>query len=158
MSDTDYIYKSYRLTGLPLGVFGETYIVVATSDSRFGGFSVEYYILSSRPKESMRTRTLEVYAKDLPEELGVVDADFAINEGLRQAEVDIIQMLEERSIELNRPGLAILPFKIQEDNIPFVGFRMRGQFLNQLEDILRYTKCQRLARYMDLLHQVRPIL
>ncbi|SHH34256.1 hypothetical protein [Desulfofustis glycolicus] len=158
MADTDHDYKGYILTGLPPGLFGETYIVIAISDSRYSrGFFVEYYIISSRPQESSRKGEFHVFANNLPEELGVINADFAISEGLRQAQVDIIQMQEERSVKLNRPDVAVLPFEIQEYNIPFLGFRMRGQFLSQLNDMLINTKCRRLANYLTLLQQVNPV-
>ena len=55
--------------------------LVATTVTRFGGFHIEYYILTSRPKESLRRGGFSVRARGLPEELGVIDVDFAIGEG-----------------------------------------------------------------------------
>ena len=150
-------YSVYVLRGLPAGVFGEAYVVVASANVSAGIYRAEHYILTQRPQESLQSGALRITTTDLPAELGVVDTDFVIREGLRQAEIDIFELLEKRAIELNRPDIALLPFKLQECHSPFVGCRMRGRFLQQLADICEATKCQSFSRYMSLLQQVSVI-
>jgi len=153
MTDTISKYTVYQLRGLPPGVFGESYVVVACDDGFKGKFRAEHHILTQRPQESLRSGVLNINS-DLPAELGIIDADFVIGEGLRQAEITIFELMEKRSIELDRPDVALLPFDLKECPSPFVGCRMRGRFLKQLEDIGKSTKCQALDRYMNLLQQV----
>lgn len=157
MTDTINKYTVYMLRGLPAGVFGEAYVVVANANVSAGICRSEHYILTQRPQESMRSGALRISVNDLPAELGTVDADFAIGEGLRQAEIDIFELLEKRAIELNRPDVALFPFDLKECQNPFVGCRMRGRFLQQLSEIGNSTKCQSLSRYMSLLQQVSVI-
>ena len=158
MTKTTSKYTIYRLRGLPPGVFGEAYVVVATDIIYQSTFRAEHYILTQRPQESLRGGTLDIRKSDLPSELGIVDADFAIEEGLRQAEIDIVDMLEKRSIELSRQEIALMSFDLQECHSPFVGCRMRGKFLKQISDIAESTKCSSLYQYLSLVQQVRVIM
>lgn len=157
MTETTSKYTVYMMRGLPAGVFGEAYVVVASANVSTGIYRAEYYILTQRPQESLRSGALGITANDLPAELGIVDADFAIGEGLRQAEINIFEMLDNRAIELNRPDVAHLSFDLQKCQNPFVGCRMRGRFLQQLADIGTSTKCPSLSRYMGLLQQVSVV-
>lgn len=156
MSDSISKYIVYQLRGLPLGVFGESYIVVACDDSVKGKLRAEHHILTQRPHESLRSGALNI-DRDLPPEFGIIDADFALSEGFHQAEIAIFELLEKRSSELNRPDVALLPFNLKECPSPFVGCRMRGRFLKQLEDIGKSSKCQVLSRYMNRLQQVKVV-
>jgi hypothetical protein len=139
-------YCVYTLRGLPAGVFGEAYIVVASANVSTGIYRAEHYILTQRPQESLRSGALRINATDLPTDLGVVDADFAIGEGYRQAEIDIFELLEKRAIELNRADVALLPFKLKPCQSPFVGCRMRGRFLQQLADVSGKVKMTHRGR------------
>ncbi len=154
MTDAISKYAVYMLKGLPAGVFGEAYAVVTNTVDPTGAFFIEHYILTQRPQESLKSGSFNFHASDLPSELGVIDADFAMKEGLNQAEMHIIEMLEERSVELDRPDVALLQFDLQECEISFVGCKMRGQFLQQFADIRKSTKCPSFSRYMTLLQQV----
>lgn len=145
------------LRGLPAGVFGEAYVVVACAIVPTGTYRTEHYILTQRPQESLYSGTLSIVANDLPAELGIVDTDFAICQGLHQSEIDIFELLEKRSIELDRPDVALLPFNLQECQSPFVGCRMRGRFLQQLAEIGTSTKCPTLSNHMILLQKVSVI-
>lgn len=128
MTDSTSKYTIYQLRGLPPGIFGKSYVVVACDDSLKGKFRAEHYILTQRPHESMQSGVLNM-DNDLPAELGIIDANFVISEGLRQAEIAIFELLGKMSIELDRRDIAILPFNLKECPSPFVGCRMRGLFL-----------------------------
>lgn len=157
MTENTSKYNVYQLKGLPAGVFGEAYVVVASDSVSQSTFRSEYYILTQRPQESLHIGTLDINKNDIPAELGPVDADFAIREGLHQAENDLFDMLEKRSNDLGRAEVAFLQFTLQECHSPFVGCRMRGKFLKQLEDIAESAKCTSLHTYLTLLQQVRVI-
>lgn len=157
MTGTTSKFIVYIIKGLPAGVFGESYVVVASDTISRLTFRAEYYILTQRPQESMRGGTLDIHKNDLPPELGTVDADFAIGEGFHQAEIDIIDMLEKRSRDLGRPDIALLPFSLEEHHRPFVGCRMRGQLLKQIDVIAESTKCTALFSYLSLVQQVKII-
>lgn len=150
-------YSVYAIRGLPAGVFGESYVVVASANTSAGIYNAEYYILTQRPQESLRSGSLRISASGFPEELVTVDADFAIGEGLRQAEIDMFELLESRASELNRPDVALLQFTLQSCQSPFVGCRMRGRFIQQLTDIGEATKCQTLSSYIRILQQISII-
>jgi hypothetical protein len=154
MTDTTSKYTFYILRKLPPGVFGEAYVVVASANVTTGTWRAEHHILTQRPKECLHSGALIIDGRKLPAELGIVDAEFAIGEGLHQAEIDIIDLLEKRSIELDRPDVALMPFELKECQSPFVGCRMRGRFLKQLTDIGNSTKCPSLSRYMSLVQQI----
>jgi hypothetical protein len=55
MTDTASKYTFYILRGLPAGVFGEAYVVVASTTGSTMTFRAEHYILTQRPQESLRS-------------------------------------------------------------------------------------------------------
>ena len=55
MTDSISKYTVYQLRGLPPGVFGESYVVVACDDSSTGEYRAEHHILTQRPQESLRS-------------------------------------------------------------------------------------------------------
>jgi hypothetical protein len=154
MIDTKSNYHIYNLHGLPAGVFGESYVIVAWATDSEGKYRSEHHILTQRPQESLKSGILNINANNLPTELGTIDENFAIEESLRQANIDLYDLLEKRSIELKRPDVALLPFDLKKCPSPFVGCRMRGLFIKPLEDIGSSTKCPSLTIYLRMLQNV----
>ena len=157
MTDTTPNYAVYALQGLPAGVFGEAYVVVTGTKISADTYRAEHFILTQRPNEALRMRELDITASTFPAELGVVDEKFSIEEGLRQAEIDVQEMLEARSIDLARPDIAYLRFELRAYANPFVGCKMRGRFVPQLEAMRKTTKCPQLKRYLGLLQQISVV-
>ena len=100
----------------------------------------------------MKTGNFDIGGK-IPPEAGEIDIDFAIDEALGQAEIDLSLMLEKRAAELNRPDLAYLPFELEERRGSLMSCWMRGCFAQQLTTIRNSTKCSSLAFYLELLQQ-----
>jgi hypothetical protein len=150
-------FTVYMLLRLPPGMFGETYVITTGTEVSKGECDGEYYILTQRPQEALRSRAFHFSGNSLPAELGVVDSKFAQAEALRQSELDLFLLLEARAAELGRPDLACLPFELQQRTSPFVGCWMHGRFVEQLKVINRTSRCPALVRYLDLLQQVSII-
>lgn len=155
MTDKTPEYSIYMLRGLPAGVFGETYAIVTGTEVAQGEYRAEYFILTQRPIESMKMGAFDIDGNLFPAELGTVDTNFAQAEAYRQAEMDLYLLLEMRASELGRPDVAYLPFELEQRPSPFVGCWMRGCFMKQLMTVKDATKCPSLARYLNLLQQIR---
>jgi hypothetical protein len=154
MTDDACKYRAYILQGFHPSVFGETYVIVtATKDAR-GKYDAEYFILMQRPSKTLMLKAFEDVGNPNLIDIGpVVDLDIALAFALNEAEHHLFLLLEKRAAELNDSDLADLPFRWA----PFVGWRMRGRFTDQLMEIKDSTKCTSLARPLSLLEQVRTI-
>jgi hypothetical protein len=149
-------YLICELRSLPAGIFGETYAVVTgihTSGSYFKG---EYFVLTQRPAAALQKGGFRFSSTDVPADLLTVDLDFMIQEARQQAEILLIDRLEERATQLQRPELLGLNIQMKECSArPFVGCWLRGQFHEQLLDIRDQTECASLASYLGLVSQLK---
>ena len=151
-------FSVYSIRGLPAGVWGESYAVVTAFESTPKELTTEFFIMTKRPKEALNSGTLKVVVSALPPELGKIDIEFALQEGLRQTELSLMNLLETRAAELSRPDVAYLQFELKPTKTgALLGCWMRGQFNSQLKDVQASTQCLPLARYLGLLSQVSVI-
>ena len=157
MSEDTSKYVTYRLLGLPAGVFGEAYAITTGTEFAAGEFRAEHFIVTQRPIEQLKMGSVDISGNSFPAELGTVDTDFAIDEAYRQVQIDLLLSLEERATELGRQDLAYLPFELEQCPSPFVGCWMRGRFTEQQAEIAKATKCPSLVRYLSLVQQVAVI-
>ena len=157
MTDNTSKYVVYTLRRLPAGVFGEAYAIVTGTEVTQGEYRAEHFILTQRPSEALQMGAVDISSKSFPAELGAVDADFAMAEAYRQAEIDMLLLLEQRAAALGRPDLAYLPFELEQRTSPIVGCWMQGRFTKQLIAIKGATKCPSLARYLALLQQISVV-
>ncbi len=148
-------YAVYSIRGLPAGVWGESYAVVTAFESAENEFSSEFFVITKRPEESLNSSGIKIEVSPLPEELGKIDLDFALQEGLQQTDILLMEMLEARATELSRPDLAYLKYELIPMNSGnLLSNWMRGQFNSQLSEIKSKTNCPSLSRYLGLLSQV----
>lgn len=143
--------------GLPAGIFGEAYVIVTGIEVAAVQYRTEQFILTQRPQEAMYMDAFEINGTSFPAELGKVDMDFAMTEGLARAEFNVLDLLEKRSNELGRPDLACLRFELGRRPSPFVGCKMRGRFVEQLTAVKNATRCRSFANYLSLLDQVSVV-
>jgi len=155
MTDKTSKYAVYMLRRLPPGMFGETYVIATGTEIAPGEYGAEHFILMQRPVEALRVGDVAVFGRSFPPELGTVDADFAIAEAYRQAEIDLLLLLEKRATDLGRTDLAYLPFELALQPGALLGCWMRGRFRKQLMAVKDATKCPALAGYLGLLQQVQ---
>ncbi len=106
---------------------------------------------------ALRTGQVNISSSGFPAELGTVNVDFVMSEALRQAEIDVLLLIENRATELERSDVAYLPFELSEQPSPFVRCKMRGHFTKQLMDVKDSTQCPSLAQYLNLLQQVSVV-
>ncbi len=148
-------FSVYSIRGLPVRVWGESYAVVAAFESAPTELITEYFVMTKRPKESLNSDALKIAVSPLPPELGKIDIEFALREGLRQTERLLMDLLEVRADELSRPDVAYLPFELKPTNTgDLLGCWMRGQFNSQLKEVQAKTKCRPLALYLGFLSKV----
>jgi hypothetical protein len=148
-------FSVYSIRGLPAGVWGESYAVVAAFESAPNELTTEYFLMTKRPKEALNSGAFKVAVSPLPPELGKIDLEFALQEGLFQMELSLMDLLEARAAELSRPDVAYLQFELKSTNTGnLLGCWMRGQFNSQLKEIQAKTQCRPLAQYLGLLSQV----
>lgn len=148
-------FSVYSIRGLPAGVWGESYAVIAAFESAPSELTTEFFILTKRPKEALNFSRLKIAVSQLPPELGKIDLEFALQEGSRQTELSLVDLLEVRAAELSRPDVAYLQFELKPTNTGYLlGCWMRGQFNSQLKEIQGITRCRSLARYLGLFSQV----
>jgi hypothetical protein len=148
-------FSVYSIRGLPAGVWGESYAVVTAFESAPNELTTEFFLLTKRPKEALNSGTLRIAVNPLPPELGKIDLEFALQEGLGQTELSLMDLLDARATELSRPDVAYLQFELKPTKTgDLLGCWMRGQFNAQLEEVQNTTQCRPLKRYLGLLSQV----
>lgn len=157
MADTSCKRSVYMLQGLPAGMFGEAYVVVTGIELPHAHFRTEQFILTQRPREMLHMNSFEIDGNTFPSELGKVDVDFALAEGLTRAESIVLDLLEKRANELGRAELAYHRFDLVSRPSPFVGCKMRGRFVEQLTQIKNATQCRAFSSYLALLDQVAVV-
>lgn len=146
-------YVVYMLRRLPQGIFGETYAIATGTEIAPGEYRAEHFILTQRPSEALHVGNSAIFGGNIPPELGVIDIDFVIAEAYRQAEIDLLLLLEKRAMELERPDLAYLPFELEPRSGALMSCWMRGRFTTQITALKDSTKCSTLAFYLGLLQQ-----
>lgn len=157
MSNPTSMYTTYMVKGLPAGVFGEAYVVVAGAEVMPATYRAEYCILMQKPVESMNVGGFDIATATFPPELGPIDAEFVCEESLRQAEIHLLELLETRAAELGRPEVAHLHFELKECTTPLLGCWMRGRFTKQLIELNGKVQCQPLRTYLTAVQQVQII-
>lgn len=151
-------YKVYSIRRLPAGVWGESYAVVTAFESGPDELTTEHFVLTKRPSEKLHSGRLQICVGAVPSELGSFDMNFALQEGFREAELHLMDLLDRRADELQRPDVALLQFELQPvDGGHIVGSWMRGLFNDQFLQIEASTECGPLKRYLSFLPQV-PVL
>lgn len=148
-------YSVYSIRGLPAGVWGESYAVVAAFESAPNELTTEFFIMTKRPKEALNSGGLKITVSPLPPELGKIDIEFALKEGLHQAELSLMNLLETRAVELSRPDVAYLQFELKPTTTgDLLGCWMRGEFNSQIKAVQASTQCRPLVEYLRFLSQV----
>ncbi len=145
----------YSIRRLPAGVWGESYALVTAFESATNEFTTEFFVITKRPSEALNSGNIKIIASPIPPELGKIDLEFTLQEGLQQTELLLMEMLETRAGELSRPDVAYSQFELKPiDTGYLLGCWMRGQFNSQLTEIQAKTRCAPLARYLGLFSQV----
>lgn len=158
MAEDNGNFAVYSIRALPAGIWGESYAVVTAYKKREACFVAEYFVLVTRPHESLYSDYLEIDAAGLPDELGTIDHDFVLQEGVNQTDLFLMDCLEERATELGRPDVAQMPFDLRSLlQGKLLGCWMRGRFNAQIRQMRDSTQCPALARYLDLMTRARII-
>lgn len=92
-------YVSFRVSGLPAGSFGETYVITAAAMSGNNAHRGEFFIVSKRHQPHMYHNAFEFLPGDVPEELVKVDEDYVLSEARDQAQNyldDVLYQLAEK--------------------------------------------------------------
>lgn len=154
---SDSRYKIYRASGLPPGLFGLAYVVAVGIHTSGDYFKGEYHIVTSRPP-ALHQGGFRFSATGVPPDLLTVDLDFIVQEAVQQAEVFLLDRIEEKATELKKPDLLALPVDLKESPSPFAGFRLRGEFEREIEEIRSSTASEVLERYLGYVLQLKPVL
>jgi len=149
-------YKIFRISDLPPGLFGLTYVVVVGIHTSGDYFKGEYYILTSRPQK-LYQGGFRMSAAGVPADLLVVDLNFIMQEAAQQAEIFMLDLIEEKATQLQKPDLMALPVNLKETSSPFAGFRLRGEFEPEIVEIRQKTECETLERYLGYVLQLNAM-
>jgi hypothetical protein len=151
-------YTIYKPEALPSGLFGETYVVAVGIYAKEKKYKGEYFVITQRPKPTLFSGGFEFSADDFPQDFLTVDLDFLVQESRQQAEIRLIDRLEQLSEELKKPDLLALQVRLVENNMrPFVGCWLRGSFHEQIRQIAKTTECQSLSIYLSAVSAMASI-
>ena len=147
----------YKLEGLPPGIFGETYAIAVGIHVRDDEYKGEYFVVSQRPNPNLYKGGFAFSASGVSKEYLTIDLDFLVQECCQQAEIHLIDRLQERADQLKRPDLVALPVKLTECKArPFIGCWFGGRFHREIKDIAQTTECQSLSRYLNAVVAMSP--
>ncbi len=140
-------YKIYRVSGLPAGLFGLTYVVAVAIHTSGDYYKGEFHVITSRPP-SLHQDGFRFSAAGVPPEFMKIDLDFILDEAWQRAQMFLLDKIEDKAKELNKPDLLALPVDLKECASPFVGFRIRGELENEIVNIRFSTESETLERYL----------
>ena len=149
-------YQIFRISDLPPGLFGLTYVVAVGIHTSGDYFKGEFHILTSLPTK-LYQGGFRVSAAGVPADLLVVDLNFIMQEAAQQAEIFMLDRIEEKATQLQKPDLMALPVNLKEAPSPFAGFRLRGEFEQEIVEIRQTTECETLERYLGYVLQLKHI-
>lgn len=148
-------YKILLPRPLPAGLLGESYVVIAASQTDAGDLLGEFYILTQRPHEAMHREFHPIATAGIPAELGKLDLEFAIQDTELLAREQFSQLVEDRVAKLMRHDVHYGDSDSwKEIARPLVGCWMRGRFREQIFEMSRTTRCEGLSRYLSLVRRI----
>jgi hypothetical protein len=147
-------YVSYRVSGLPAGPFGETYVIttwiLGSNDTHW----IEVFVISTRHEPHLYRDTFEFVSRDVPEELLRVDEEYLLSEARQQAQNyldDALYQLAERHGDhvLARYRAELVEVK----NMPLLSLWMRSKLHEEIRTIAKETRSPRLKLCLNLVTQ-----
>lgn len=78
-------YISYRVSGLPTGPFGETYVIASATLGSNGIHSAEYFIISKRHDPHLVCDQFNFNSRAVPNDVLNVDEEYLFSEVRQQA-------------------------------------------------------------------------
>ena len=149
--------STFRVQGLPLGFFGEAYVIVSVWKSTPTIWMAEFNILTKRPHAHLVSCDINFDIANYPSELEPIDEAYMEAEAERQAENYLILELEKRATELNRSDLAYLPILLQRSKNSTVNLWVSNLFPGKLEDMANHTKSSDLKNYLRKVMEIPMI-
>ena len=150
MSDTKSEYFCYRVSWLPAGVFGESYVVIATILESEAKGSWECYFLSKRLNPTLLKDTCDF---EVPAGQGLsIDVNFLRGDAKMQVETFVASRLEQLANTHNRPEIIAYNYELEElDFMPLHNLWFRGDMHDEIKEITGSTQCGPLKAYLDVL-------
>ncbi len=145
-------YVTYRLSGLPAGAFGETYVIAAAMTEGAGIYRCEYFVVTKRDEPHLFHEAFAFEPGDVLEELLKIDLEYLVGESRQQAENYLSERLFYIAEKKGRPNLLDYRHELVEmPYMPLHGCWMRGEFVEETRKIAEATRCSKLKRYLSLL-------
>lgn len=147
-------YRVLALRGLPPGLLGTQSFAVATAtELRPGKFLAEYFVLTKRPTETVKSGAMTLDFASLPPDLGRFDLETTIDEARSQIEIETVLLLEKQATQANRPDLAYQAFTYTAGAASILSAWMHGNFIEQIKFIKETTRCSKLQVYLGFVLQ-----
>ncbi|MBA3589940.1 hypothetical protein [Methylibium sp.] len=148
-------YKIYELRGMPPIIFGETYVIAVGIHTTGPYFKGEYHIFHQRPAATAESLGWTFEQSEDHQDVLTASVGWMIEESVNFAQSRLAEKLFQRAEELNAPQILGALLELRESKAsPFGGCRIRGVFHEQMDEVLRATKCASLRRYFSALRQV----
>lgn len=147
-------YIAYRVSGVPAGPFGETYVITTGTPGENGTHSFEFFIVSKRHEPHLYRDVFEFTPGVVPEELLKLDEDYLLSEARQQAHNyldDALYQLAEAHGDhvLDRYSAEL----IEIGHMPLLSFWMRGELHEEIHTIAKETQNPRLRFFLNLVTQ-----
>jgi len=145
-------YSSYRVSGLPAGPFGETYLIVVVINDSNRLKRWEYFLISKRSKPNLQKSACSYEtSEDLDESLEI-DEEFLVEEAKQQAAFYLEDALEEIASSSSRPFSFDYKVEFLNTNTsPLHSLWFRGELHDEIRDIAQSTECKELKFYLEIL-------
>jgi|GEM_PF-3261813 len=144
-------YEAYRVSRVPTGYFGESYVVTTGTINENGVHSAEYFFISKRHDPSLERLKISIEPGDIPEHLLKVDKDYLLSEARQQAQL----FLDEAIYKLaDEHGESVLdryqPTLIQLSHMPLLSLWIRGELKDNIRSIAQETENPALKRFLEI--------
>ena len=144
--------KYFRISGVPAGSFGESYLLITTKVESMQLCWWEYYIISKRMNPSLQKMSHEYETPtDLPESLKI-DICYLLDEAKQEAQY----FLEDKLVEIyEKAGKPLSPTTgielVEISQNPLHSLWFRDQLRDEIGLISQSTKSPDLKPYLELL-------
>lgn len=147
----------FAVRGLPNGLLGESYVIVSAWQESNALWEAEFHVLTSRPSYARTSGLVEFPLAGYPSELPAIDEVYMEGEARQQAEIALIELVDKRAAQENRPDVLSHPFRLEASNISAVSLWTRGIHLDALKSIAVQTRSPKLKVHLRLVMSIHRL-
>ena len=144
-------YEAYRVSGVPAGYFGESYVITTWTLNKNGVHFAEYFFISKRHDPKLDHLSLTIDPGGIPDHLLKVDKDYLLSEAQQQAQLFLDEALYKLA---DAHGDQVLdryqPTLVKISSMPLLRLWVRGELKDEVCAIAQETDNPSLKQLLEI--------